>query len=209
MRHDLRPALAFTLLLVPALAAGAAQDRPAPPGPDEARTIELHVGVPGLAFIGQRLEDLLKRFPDAQVVPFAGQEDAVTVKVPGAGISFIAVGAPGDLKVASAGFNLEGAYEGMAEGDFRTSKGIGKNSTVNDLLEAYGPPVDLLSEHPRGSPRRAVPKDDPSLPQKYQYANEGGTVKTYFTVENHRVTRIVVNDLAPLDEHIVKAGSRK
>src|SRR5262247_1084866 len=138
-------------ILLPVLAAG--QEPPAPPadgttaggkgpapapapGEDRGRTVELHAGLPGMAFIGQPLEDLLKRFPAADVQPFAGQDDAVTVKMPAAGISCIAVGAPDKLKVASVGFNLDGTYEGIGEGDFRTAKGIGKGSTVNDLIEA-------------------------------------------------------------------------
>src|SRR2546422_7394017 len=58
---------------------------------------------------------------------------------------------PKDLKLASVGFNLDGVHEGMTEGRFRTSKGIGKGSTVNDLLEAYGEPAEILAEKPRRS----------------------------------------------------------
>ena len=215
----LRLLVALWTLLPAALPAG--QDPPAPeadgtaaageapaaaPGKDGARTVELHVGLPGLAFIGQPLEDLLKRFPEADVQPFAGQDDAVTVKVPAAGISCIAVGAPDKLKVASVGFNLDGTYEGIGEGNFRTAKGIGKGSTVNDLLEAHGPPVDMVSSRPRGSPPpRPGTRVDPSLPQKYQYENESGAIRTYFLIENYRVTRIVVNELKPLEEHLIKA----
>ena len=177
----------------------------AAPGADGTLTVELHSGIPGMVFIGQALDDLLKRFPGANVTAFAGQDDAVTVKMPAAGISCIAVGAPDSMKVASVGFNLEGTYEGMDEGKFRTGKGIGKGSTVNDLLEAYGPPIDLVSPRPRGAAPRTEPKDDPSLPHKYQYVNESGSVRTYFSVENYRVTRIVVNELAPLERHLIKA----
>lgn len=210
MGRTLNPFLAFMLLLF--LPVAAATDPPAPPAgatKDEAKTVELHAGIPGVAYIGQPLADLLQRFPGAEVAPFAGQEDAVIVKMPEAGISCIAVGAPDSLLVASVGFNLEGTYEGMGEGGFRTSKGIGKGSTVNDLLGAYGPPADVVAERSRGAARRADPKNDPSLPQKYQYASESGTVRTYFSVENYRVTRIVVNDLAPLDRHIVKGSPKQ
>lgn len=189
----------------PATKTAAGEGPPAAPGSGKTLTVELHSGIPGMAFIGQPLEDLLKRFPGADVSAFAGQEDAVTVKVPAVGISCIAVGAPDSLKVASVGFNLEGAYEGMAEGNFRTGKGIGKGSTVNDLLEAYGPPIDMMSARPRGASPRADGKEDPSLPRKYQYVNESGSVRTYFSVENYRVTRIVVNELAPLEQHLIKA----
>src|SRR5438876_10145197 len=40
-------------------------------------TIELHVGIPGFAYIGQDLKDLLQRFPGAKVSPFANQTDVV------------------------------------------------------------------------------------------------------------------------------------
>jgi hypothetical protein len=215
---SMRRLLATLLILLPTalVAAGdppapppatktAAEGPPAAPKSDKTLTVELHSGIPGMAFIGQSLEDLLKRFPGADVSAFAGQDDAVTVKVPAVGISCIAVGAPDSLKVASVGFNLEGMYEGMAEGNFRTGKGIGKGSTVNDLLEAYGPPIDMMSARPRGPAPRADAKEDPSLPRKYQYVNESGSVRTYFSVENYRVTRIVVNELAPLEQHLIKA----
>jgi hypothetical protein len=219
----LRLLVALGILLPAVLAAGqeppapeadgtpAAGEAPAPaaapaPGEAGARTVELHAGLPGMAFIGQTLEDLLKRFPGADVQPFAGQDDAVTVKVPAAGISCIAVGAPDKLKVASVGFNLDGTYEGISEGNFRTAKGIGKGSTVNDLIEAYGPPADMVSSRPRGSPPpRPGTKVDPSLPQKYQYENETGAIRTYFLIENYRVTRIVVNELKSLEQHLIKA----
>ena len=42
-------------------------------------TIELHVGIPGFAYIGQDLKDLLQRFPGAKVSPFANQTDVVVV----------------------------------------------------------------------------------------------------------------------------------
>ena len=187
-------------------AAGEAPAPAAASGEAGARTVELHAGLPGMAFIGQALEDLLKRFPGADVQPFAGQDDAVTVKVAAAGISCIAVGAPDKLKVASVGFNLDGTYEGIGEGNFRTAKGIGKGSTVNDLIEAYGPPVDMVSSRPRGSPPpRPGARIDPSLPQKYQYENESGAIRTYFLIENYRVTRIVVNELKSLEQHLIKA----
>jgi len=181
----------------------------APKSEDNLRIIVLHVGIPGLAYVGQPLQDFVKRFPKAQVMPFAGQDDAVSVKAGEAGITCIAVGDPGDLKLASVGFNLDGSYEALSEGDFRTGQGIGKGSTVNDLLGAYGKPVDILGEQPRGALRRPNPGGDRSLRQKYQYANTDGTVKTYFMVENNHVTQVVVNDLDPLDKHIVKARPKK
>jgi len=190
-----------------------------PPGPRAAggatkpaeppRTIELHIGVPGLVYVGQPLQEFLKKFPKAQSVPFSGQQDATSVSVEGAGLSCIAVGNPGDLKLASVGFNLDGTYPGMAEGTYRTSKGIGKGSTVNDLLEAYGRPAEISGERPRGTTRPPQRGSDPPKRQRYQYANADNTVRTYFLVDENRVTQIVVNDLGPLDQHIVKAPPKK
>jgi len=171
--------------------------------------IELHVGIRDLVYIGQPLAELIKKFPDAQVVPFSGQEDAASVRIVEAGISCIAVGKPGDLKVASIGFNLDGVDDGVAETPYRTGKGIGKGSTVNDLLEAYGQPFEVLGEQPRGTLRRRVPVDSPSLPKMYQYKNEDGGIKTFFLVQDHLVRRLVVNDLQPLDQHVVKGRPKK
>jgi hypothetical protein len=77
------------------------------------------------------------------------------------------------------------------------------------VLEAYGQPVEILAEQPKGALRRKVAPDDPSIPKLYQYANEDGSVKTHFLIVDHRVMRIVVNQLAPLDQHIVKGGQKK
>jgi len=169
----------------------------------------MHVGIPSVVYIRQPLADLLKKFPGARVAPYLRQDDASIVAIPEAGISCVAVGEAGDLKVASVGFNMDGIHEGLAEGKFRTSKGIGKGSTVNDLLEIYGEPFEILAEKPRGALSRKPPTDDPSVPKMYQYASEDGAVKTYFLVVDHRVKRMVVNDLAPLDEHVVKGGPKK
>ena len=203
MRRNRRPAIA--ILLVCAVPAGARAGGDVPKQARSAGTIELHIGVPGLAYIGQPLQEFRKKFPKAQVTPFSGQADAVTVTAQEAGISCIAVGHPGDLKLASVGFNLDGSYEGMAEGGYRTSQGIGKGSTVNDVLGAYGKPVDILGERPRGPERRPRPGADPPTRQKYQYANPDDTVRTYFLVDQSRVTQVVINDLRPLQEHILKA----
>ena len=199
------PRSAIAVLLAFAIPAGSRAGGDAPKQERPAGTIELHIGVPGLAYIGQPLQDFLKKFSKAEVTPFSGQDDAVTVKVKEAGISCIAVGHPGELKLASVGFNLDGAYEGMAESDYRTGQGIGKGSTVNDLLGVYGKPVDILGERPRSALRRPRPGGDPPARQKYYYASADGTVRTYFLVDTSRVTQVVVNDLRPLDEHIVKA----
>jgi hypothetical protein len=202
------PTVTLLLLALP----GPATAAPDPSAKDDTRhgempAIELHVGIPGFAYIGQPLADLVKKFPGAQVHLFAKQDDAAIVKVGGLGISCIAVGEPPDLKIASVGFNLDGVYEGMSEGDFRTSKGIGKGSTVNDLLDAYGQPTEILGERPRGALRRNVPLEDASVPKLYQYASQDGSVKTNFLVQDHQVKRLIMNDLAPLDRHVVKGRS--
>jgi hypothetical protein len=185
-------------------AGGKKDAAPAAPAP-----IELHVGIPGLVYIGQPLTDLEKKFPAAKVVPFSGQDDAVSIRIAELGISCLAVGTPVDLKVASIGFNLDGDYQGVGEAPYRTTKGIGKGSTVNDVLEAYGQPADVLSEQPRGALRRRPAPDTPSTPKMYQYKNDAGTVMTFFLVQDNLVRRVVVNDLEPLDRHVVKGGAKK
>ena len=215
-----RLAAVLAALFVPAaLAAGSppktAPPKTAPPGsaantaPPVERTIEVHVGIRDLAYLGQPLPDLLKKFPGAEVIPFAGQDDAASVKIASEGITCIAVGPKGDLRVASIGFNMSGEVEGIAETKYRTSKGIGKGSTVNDLLEAYGQPADILGAQPRGALRRSPPPDSPSLAKQYQYARDDGAVKSFFVVQDTEVTRLVVNEIAPLDQYIVKARAKK
>ena len=198
-------------LLAASLPVFAAPNPPAKEGSGAGKTspIELHIGIRDLVYIGQPLADLVKKFPGAKVLPFSGQDDAASVRIAAEGISCIAVGMPGDLKVASIGFNLDGAFEGMAETRYRTSKGIGKGSTVNDLLEAYGQPVEVLGEQPRGALRKTVPHESPSAVKMYQYKNEDGAVKTFFLVQENLVRRVVVNDLQPLDQHVVKGSPKK
>ena len=128
------------------------------------------------------------------------------VQVPGAGISAYAVG-PGseNLKLASVGFVLDETYQGVSPGDFKSAKGIGRGSTVNDLLEAYGQPSQISGEGPRPSPlNRPSKPDDPGAPKKYQYTSPDGSVTTYFVGKANMVTRIVVNHLAPLDRYVIK-----
>jgi len=197
---------ALALVSVAALPdAGSGAAPPAAQRPDATHTIEIHVGVAGVAYIGQPLGDLVHRFPAAQVEAFAKQADAAVVRIPDAGISCYVVGDdPKDLRVASVGFNFEETYQGVSEAGYRTSKGIGKGSTVNDLLEAYGP-AEILGD--RAQPpalRRHAPPEDPNAPRKYQYASPDASVKTYFVVEGARVLRVVINHLAPLDKHILK-----
>jgi len=206
-RRSLVPVL-LPLLALSASALAAAGGKTKDPAPAARPPIEMHVGIKDLVYLGQPLADLQKKFPGAKTSPFSGQDDAVSVRIAAAGISCIAVGTPPDLRVASIGFNLDGAYEGIGEAPYRTAKGIGKGSTVNDLLEAYGQPDDVLGQQPRGPMHRPRPNDDASNPEMYQYKKADGAVLTFFLVQDHMVRRVVMNDLGPLDEHVVK-GRKK
>ncbi len=172
----------------------------------DARVIEMHVGIPGVAYIGQPLQGLLARFPQAQVTPFAQQDDAAVVKIADAGISCYVVGdSPDGFAVASVGFNLADEYQGVAGGSYVTGEGIGRGSTVNDLLGTYGRPSEITGERTGNPAMRGRPKpEDPNEPKKYHYPSSDGAVKTYFMVEGSRVTRVVINHLAPLDKHILR-----
>ena len=193
------PAAAWLAAL--AVAAAAEHGDGSPPRP-----IELHAGIPGVAYIGQPLKELVAKFPGARVTPFAGQNDAVTVQIPELGISCMATGTtPDDMKVATAGFNLEGIYEGVSECGCSTRDGIGKGSTVNDLLGTYGAPREIVG--PRGTnpllKRRPEP-EDPHAPKRYQYSSPDGLRTTSFIVQDARVLRVVVYDLEPIDRHLLK-----
>lgn len=202
---------ASLLVLSGAVAATSARVPPDPPAPeDPGAAIELHVGIPGVAYIGQSLDELRKRFPSAEVTPFAGQEDALVVKIAQAGISCYVVGRPPDaMRVASVGFNFDGTYQGAAESGFRTREGIGKGSTVNELLETYGPAEISGGRRSRSAPRRRSVREDPNALKRYLYRNEEGSVTTYFMARGARVLRVVINHNAPLDRHILRRGSRK
>ena len=165
-------------------------------------TVRLHVGVPDRVFIGQPRDLLLKAFPGAESSPFAGQKDAITVRSKDGGISCVLTGTSDeDFRVASVGFNLEGIYEGIGEGEWRTEADIGKGSTVNDLLAAYGQPADIID---KGARRRPGSRPAPDTPKLYQYRNDDGTVSTSFVVQSNRVVRIVVNHLEPLERHLLR-----
>ncbi len=196
------PPIAAALVFL--LAGAAAPAEPAAEGPVAGgpTIIRLHVGVPGRAFIGQARAALLEAFPGAVETPFARQQDAISFQAKEAGIACVLAGpSPTDLRVASVGFNLEGTYEGIGEGEWRTEAGIGKGSTVNDLLATYGKPGRLVDQGARG---RSGSPPAPEAPTLYQYYNTEGTVSTSFVVLFNRVVRIVVNHLDPLERHLIR-----
>ena len=195
--------LACLILATSPIAAGT----PGPAAPADATILRLHVGIPGRAFIGQGREELLKQFPGAQVTPFGKDHQAFTVRLPDAGLSFVLAGPPPEgPRVASAGFNLDGVYEGMREGLYRTAEGIGKGSTVNDLLAAYGQPADIVDPSAGRGRGRSAPAP-PGAPKLYQYPREDGAVTTSFVIQSDMVVRIVINDLEPLNRHILRRQS--
>jgi len=163
----------------------------------------MHVGIPGVAYLGQPVKELLAKFPGAKTLPFAKQQDVVIVSIPDQGISCYAVEAgPDSFKVASVGFNLDAAYQGVQEGNYRTREGIGKGSTVNDILGVYGQPETIAGDRGTAQGLRDASK-------KYTYKSPDGKVKTYLVIEGYRVVRLVVNDLEPLNEHVLKTPPPK
>jgi len=186
-------------------AAGAPQNADPPAPQVESRNvIALHVGIPDRIYLGQPLKELVERFPMARVVPFAGQSDAMQVQISDAGISCLVTGeTPEELKVSSVGFNFDLHYEGVAAADFRTVEGVGRGSTVEDLVRAYGPPTEIIGPRTKPlAPRTVVV--DPDAPMKHLYTNPEGTISTYFVVERGSVRRMSINDLAPLDRYILR-----
>ena len=214
------PFLVSLLVSAPAvLPAAGAPSNPAPSAPDadsldsapsvadadSQRVITLHAGIAGRVYLGQPLKELLEHFPKARVVPFARQNDAAQVRIPDAGISCLATGPTQDeLRVSSIGFNFDLFYEGVAAGDFRTLEGIGRGSTVEDLVRAYGPPSEVVRPKTTNPLVRRTTPDDPDAPMKHLYNNPDGTISTYFVVERGSVRRMSINDLAPLDRHILR-----
>ena len=169
-------------------------------------TIEMHVGIPGLVYIGQSLADLKSRFSEIERTPFAGDEKVSIVRIMDWGLSCLVAGDSQDsMQVISVGFNFEGTYEGVGESGYRTIEGIGKGSTVNDLLGTYGR-AEITGEGPKNSLRLRRPSvpPDPSEPKKYLFASDDGSVKTYFQSEGALVVRMVINHLALIDRYILK-----
>ena len=182
-------------------------DRPDATDPEAAvgTTIEIHRGVPGVVYLGQTLNEIKDRFPSIRVTPFAGQSDAFVAQIADAGVSCYVVGAsPDEMRVASVGFNFDRVYEGFAEGGFRTREGIGKGSTVEDLVLTYGR-AEILDERTTNPLLRRGPSEvDPNAMRKFLYRNEGGTISTYFMVQRGQVLRVVINEIAPIDRYILR-----
>ena len=180
------------------------------PSGDNQHSIEMHVGVPGLAYLGQPLEAFEKRFPSARRTPLAGQENVLVVRVLEAGISCYVVGeTPGQFSVASVGFSFEQIDEGVGESGLRTVEGIGKGSTVNDVLGTYGL-AEITGERRSNSTSRMRPAQaHPNAPTKYLYLREDGKVETSFMARGARVVRVVMNDVPLLDRFIMKRGRSK
>jgi hypothetical protein len=163
--------------------------------------IALHVGVPGEAYIGQPLAEFLAHFPGARSEPFAQQKDVVRVQVAAEGISALAMGnTPASMTVESIGFNFSDAYEGVSPGKRRTVEGIGSGSSVNELLEIYGRPVQTTPEKHHGS----APAGQERV--RHLYRSADGAVTSYFVVEGSRVLRLAMSRTASIDRFLLKRG---
>ncbi|MEE9292453.1 MAG: hypothetical protein V3U83_05940 [Acidobacteriota bacterium] len=169
-------------------------------------TIEMHVGIPGLVYVGQSLAELKTRFSEIESSNFAGDEKVRIVRIVDRGVScFVAGDSEEAMQVISVGFNFEGTYEGVGESGYRTIEGIGKGSTVNDLLGIYGR-AEITSAGQKSfmQRRKANARPDPNEPKKYLFASDDGRVKTYFQSEGAQVVRMVINHLALIDQYILK-----
>ena len=198
------------LLATAAVSLAAAVPPPKPPVANSAGPVQLHQGVPGIVFIGQPLSELLARFPTAVTSPFAGQADVVRVQVADRGLSCLVMGAtPASMTVESIGFNFSGSYEGVDQGAWRTAEGIGRGSTINDLLGTYGKPEETIPERPAGivPPRR--PEAGESTALRHLYRSADGLVTTYFVVQGSDVVRMAIGRPAAVSKYILKtpAGS--
>jgi hypothetical protein len=194
------------IALASLVAAGLVSAGAAPSTSKSVETITVHVGVPGTVYIGQPLVDFIARFPGAEKTPFANQNDVVRLQVPAEGISALAMGrTPAVMTIESIGFNFEGTYEGVGPGPRRTAEGIGRGSTVNDLLGTYGKPAETVPEKRRGtlSPG-AQGAAAAGEPLRYLYRSEDGAVATYFVVDDTRVVRMAMSRLAAVQEHLMK-----
>ena len=196
---------AIAMLAAGGLAAAAAAAKPETPkapadaAPQVRDVIALHQGVPGEAYIGQPLAEFLARFPGARSEPFAKQANVVRVQVPGEGISILAMGeTPANMTVESIGFNFSDVYEGVAPGKRRTLEGIGRGSTVNELLGTYGKPAQT-------TPEKRTPADKAGEERvRHIYRSADGAVTSYFVVEGSRVLRLAMSRTASLQRFLLK-----
>lgn len=196
-------ALALLVWPVAAREEGAPVGNAADPDQD---AIEMHVGIPDLVYIGQSLTELKTRFSEIEITPFAGDDNVGIVRIMDKGVSCFVAGSSEDAKVViSVGFNFEGTYEGVGESGFRTIEGIGKGSTVNDLLGTYGR-AEITGEGPKNPLRLRRPNapQDPNGPKKYLFASDDGSVKTYFQSEGALVVRMVINHIDLIDRYLLK-----
>jgi hypothetical protein len=198
-------------LIVLALAVASAPENgptssPAAAGPDLANVIQMHLGVPGLVYVGQPLAEFLAKFPTAMSDPVPGQPEIVKMQVQAEGISCLAMGkTPASMIIESIGFNFGAPYEGVQKGRRRTVEGVGSGSTINDLLGSYGRPSETSTEGPQGWPtRRKSRTDDPNAPVRHHYQSADGTVTTYFVVEGHEVVRMAISRPAEMEKHLSK-----
>lgn len=177
---------------------------------DRAR-IEMHVGIPDVLYLGQSLDAVRARFSEIEVTRFAGDDKVGMVRIDEMGASCLIAGESADaMRIISVGFNFDGTYEGVGETEYRTKEGIGKGSTVNDLLGTYGR-AEITDSTPQSPLRGRTPNEarDPNEPKKYLFANDDGSVKTYFESQGSLVARMVINHLPLIDRYILKRGAAR
>jgi hypothetical protein len=170
-----------------------------------ADTIQMHLGVPGVVFVGQPLAEFLAKFPAASKSPVVGQTEALRLQVEKEGISCLALGAtPASMTIESIGFNFGPPYEGVQPGRRRTREGIGTGSTVNDLLGLYGRPAQTSAEPVPGAPRNKRRVEDPAAPTRHLYRSDDGSTTSYFVVQGADVLRMVIARPAEIAKHLSK-----
>lgn len=202
----MRTALLLFLLSLAATLEGAPSSGPAPAASAKTEVIQMHLGVPGLVYVGQPLAEFLAKFPGALTTPVAGQPQVVRVQVKSEGISCLAMGeTPAKMTIESIGFNFGKTYEGVSAGSRRTLEGIGSGSSVNDLLGTYGRPAETSTERPPGTPPHRRPRaDDPDAPVRHIYRSADGGVTTYFVVQGSEVVRMAIGRPAEIEKHLSK-----
>jgi len=175
---------------------------PAPQKPSAANSaIELHVGIRGVAYLGQPLKDLLEKAPGAKVTRNEAQPNTAQVQIPAAGITLLAVGDSDEaLRVASLRFEFDRVYDKFVPKGYRTDKGIGPGSNVNDLVVAHGRPSQIFREREEGM-TDGPPDEEPPY-EKYQYTSPDGEFSTYFVVAGSAVEAVVINEKDPLRDRV-------